>query len=95
MNSNQIITLEGEEIDYNYEILLSDGWSIIAYLHQDNYDANTMFNSIIDNLIIVKDSEGNAFWPLFDLNTIGDLESGKGYQIKMLNSTILQYPSLD
>ena len=54
-----------------------------------------MFNSIIDNLIIVKDSEGNAFWPLFDLNTIGDLESGKGYQIKMLNSTILQYPSLD
>ena len=54
-----------------------------------------IFNSVVDNLIIVKDSEGNAFWPLFDLNTIGDLESGKGYQIKMLNSTILQYPSLD
>ena len=95
MNSNQIITLEGEEIDYNYEILLSDGWSIIAYLHQQSYDANAMFNSIINDLVIVKDSEGNSFWPLFDLNTIGDLEPGKGYQVKMLNSSILQYQSLD
>jgi len=95
MNSNQVITLEGEEIDYNYEIILSDGWSIIAYLHQQPYDANAMFNSIINDLVIVKDSEGNSFWPLFDLNTIGDLEPGKGYQVKMLNSSILQYPSLD
>ena len=54
-----------------------------------------MFNSIIDSIDIVKDSEGNALWPLFNLNSIGDLQPGKGYQIKMLNTINFQYPSLD
>ena len=95
MNSGQMITLEGEKINYNYEILLNNGWGIIAYLHNESRDANLMFNSIIDSIDIVKDSEGNALWPLFNLNSIGDLQPGKGYQIKMLNTINFQYPSLD
>ena len=95
MNSNQMITLEGDKINYNYEILLNDGWGIIAYLHEESIDANVMFNSIIDDIDIVKDSEGNALWPLFNLNTIGDLQPGKGYQIKMLNTINFQYPPTD
>ena len=77
------------------DINLEEGWGIFStYINPSDTNLESIFGSIED-IVIIKDSEGNAFWPLFDLNTIGDLESGKGYQIKLLNSTILQYPSLD
>ena len=39
--------------------------------------------NIIDSQIdIVKDFEGNVYWSLFNINTIGDITKGWGYQIK-------------
>ena len=47
--------------------LMKGGVYCLIYIM--NSDANLMFNSIIDSIDIVKDSEGNALWPLFNLNS--------------------------
>ena len=44
-----------------------------------------------NNLIIAKDYIGSAFLPEWGFNGIGDLETGKGYQLKVNSSSILQY----
>jgi hypothetical protein len=38
---------------------------------------------ITSKVIIVKDGEGNVYWPEFDYNGIGDFKPGGAYQIKM------------
>ena len=42
-----------------------------------------------NDLIIVKNETGNVYWPLFNINSIGNLTNGKGYQIKTYNTTTL------
>lgn len=46
----------------------------------------TIFNIMDDNLFIVKNNAGFILWPEFNYNSIGNLEPGEGYQIKMKNS---------
>jgi hypothetical protein len=48
---------------------------------------------IMDELLIIKDENGNVFWPLFDLNSIGNMDPGEGYQTKMENTEVFSYPS--
>ena len=50
-------------------------------------------NSVYDNLTILKDEEGNVYWPMFGLNSIGNMNPGKGYQIKMEANATLNYPA--
>ena len=38
---------------------------------------------ITDDIEIVKNANGNVYWPEFNFNGIGDLVSGQGYQIKI------------
>jgi len=63
---------------------LEEGWSIIStYINPNNNNIESIFSSIVNNLEIVKDENGNVYWPLFGLNSIGNLTIGEGYQIKM------------
>ena len=53
------------------------------------------FNSLTDNdqLVIVKDSNGNAYLPEWNFNGIGLMLSGKRYQVKMYVQASLNYLS--
>ena len=71
---------------------LPSGWSFWStYVHPEE-DANiaTAVTGIMDNLTIVKSWTGSVYWPLFGINTIGDLVRGEGYQIKMNVPDILE-----
>ena len=48
---------------------------------------------ISGSLVIVKDSEGNAYLPEWAFNGIGDMFSGKAYQIKTNEAYTLIYLS--
>ena len=48
-----------------------------------------------DNLVIVKDTYGNAYLPEWDFNGIGDMIPGQGYQLKTNTESILLYLSND
>tara|TARA_B110000444_G_C18716096_1_gene536123 strand:+ start:11 stop:760 length:750 start_codon:yes stop_codon:yes gene_type:complete len=95
MSSNNTLVLEGELIQSDLEILLNPGWSVIGYLLPEDYSIVNIMTPIISDIVIIKDQDGNVYWPEFSLNSIGNMVPGKGYQIKMDNSVIFNYPNTD
>jgi hypothetical protein len=71
-------------------INLPEGWSLFGYNCEESTDVITAFGSIIDNITIVKDSEGETYLPQFGYNGIGNFYKGVGYQIKM-NETVIGF----
>ena len=37
-----------------------------------------MMSPVVNDLIIVKDEAGSVYWPMFGLNSIGNMCPGKG-----------------
>jgi hypothetical protein len=62
---------------------LIDGWNIIGYSLNEAQDAAACFNSVVDQLSIVKNNAGEVYWPSFGFNGIGNLLPGQGYQVRM------------
>lgn len=73
-------------------ISLNSGWSIIAYLRSAPMDIAAALSSLGSNLILVKNNIGQAYIPSLNINTIGDMLPGQGYQIKMAAPGTLTYP---
>ncbi|MBT3208012.1 MAG: hypothetical protein HN704_06750 [Bacteroidetes bacterium] len=70
---------------------LLEGWSIIStYIDADFPNFDSVFSEIDTNLIIMKDEAGLVYWPLYNINNIGDLSIGEGYQVKMDTFKILE-----
>ena len=96
LNSDQQLTIYGERlIPELTPIDLTLGWNLIAYLRQSPADVTSVFQEMLSNgsLVIVKDSEGNAYLPEWAFNGIGDMFSGKAYQIKTNEAYTLIYLS--
>ena len=94
MATNVLLIIQGNLIiPEENPISLSVGWNTIAYLPLEPIDAEIVFSELTENnnLVIAKDYIGNAFLPEWEFNGIGDLETGKGYQLKVNSSSILQY----
>ena len=72
------------------EITLESGWSLFStYIIPENSNLESVFSDIINDVIIIKDENGNVYWPEFGLNSIGELNIGDAYQIKMNNTNAL------
>ena len=93
MSNDDVLIVEGSLIPSNYSFNIPIGWSIIGYLHTTCYNASDMMSPLANQIIILKDESGLVFWPTFGLNTIGDMCPDKGYQIKMLEESVFNYPS--
>ena len=72
-------------------IPLNSGWNLIGYLRISSQDCILTFESIISDLVIVKDHIGSAYLPDWNYNGIGDLVPGKGYQIKLTSPADFYY----
>jgi hypothetical protein len=71
---------------------MNAGWSgISSYLIPYFKNPEVLFESIMDDLIILQDFEG-VFWPEQNMNTLGDWEHKKGYLIKLSESASLTIP---
>ena len=69
------------------------GWSIIGYLRTTPIDVVTAMSPIAQSIIIMKSGTGLIYWPLYNLNTIGNLLPGQGYQLKMSQLEQYSYPA--
>jgi hypothetical protein len=78
-----------------YPITLYEGWNMKAYLRDTPQDAIVVLDDIIEEIIIVKDSYGMAYIPIWNYNGIGNFEPGQGYQIKKSSEQILIYDAND
>ena len=84
------------------EINLVSGWNMIGYPCSQEVIVSDAFSSIVNEITIVKDNNGNAYMPEFSFNGIGFLEGGQGYQIKMTNFVLgftfcqsIQFPTIE
>ena len=72
-------------------IELPKGWSMFGYPCKESKPVNQAFSEITDNVIIIKNSNGLAYLPDWNYNGIGDLQFGKGYQIKMSTPSNIKF----
>jgi hypothetical protein len=93
MNTTSTLEVSGSLIPSDTPISLNNGWGIVAYLHQNCYNAQEMMSPLIGSLAILKDGFGNVYWPEFDFNGIGNMCPGQGYQIKTNEAVSMSYPS--
>mgnify|MGYP003386489391 CR=1 FL=1 len=79
----------------NYPISLESGWNLVPYLREAPADVVNVVSSLLenDNLVIVKSYSGEVFLPEWNYNGIGDMYPEQGYQMKINESTELQYLS--
>jgi len=64
-------------------IAFPGGWYMYSsYIQAEDMDAEQVMSSIEENLVILKDNEGNAYLTEWDFNGIGELDFREGYQIK-------------
>jgi thiol-disulfide isomerase/thioredoxin len=69
---------------------LNQGWSLLSkrVLTEDE-SMESIFQTVEDQLVILKDEVGNVYWPEFGLNTLGEYNINKGYLAKFNESISL------
>ena len=72
------------------DIVINSGWNIIStYINPFEASVDSVFSDIASEVIIVKNGMGMVYWPLYGINSIGDLSIGEGYQVKMTTTQTL------
>jgi hypothetical protein len=67
--------------------LLNPGWNTLsAVVDPQDSDLETIFTPILDDVVLVKDGDGNTFWPQLDVNGIPEWNVEAGYQVYMDNA---------
>jgi hypothetical protein len=77
----------------NTPISIPSGWSILAYLRSSPASIDTLLYPIQSEIIIIKNGNGLVYWPQYEVDDIGNMLPGEGYQIKAYNSCIFTYPA--
>ena len=99
MGAGDLLDISGDLIPSDFEMFMSEGWSYIAYLHQDAGGAESMMQPLSDNLVILKDGAGSVYWPFIGVNALdggsGLMKPGLGYQIKVSENATFSYPEMD
>lgn len=94
MQNNRVLNITGNQITpETTNISLPQGWSMIGYLRSAPMAVDTALNSITNNIIIVKNGKGQVYWPAYGINSIGNMNPGEGYQIKLTSAANLLYPA--
>jgi uncharacterized protein (TIGR02145 family) len=94
MYNDDQLTISGVPIDPQTPINLSTGYQMISYLPAQSNNALDMFEDVLENLDFVRNSGGfmiQKIGPVW-VNSIGDMQPGEGYLVKMNALDILIYP---
>gem|GEM_PF-974633 len=94
MNTADTLVVTGELIPAETPIALAAGWSILGYLNSDSMEISLALASIETQIVLVKNGNGEVYWPAWSVNLIGNMQPGEGYQIKMSTPAVLIYPEI-
>ncbi len=96
MNADAILEVRGSIANpLDHPLTLPEGWSYLGYLRTVAADISIVMESVEEDIMLIKDGTGNVYWPEFNVNTIGNMEPGKGYQIRMVNNRFFNFPAND
>jgi hypothetical protein len=62
---------------------------ISSYLVPENSDIEMFFDSIVDDIVIVKNNAGQVYIPIYEINEIGSWQIEQGYQVYTAQATVL------
>ena len=89
-------SIAGPKVNINDQpIVLFEEWNSLGYLLDQELDVLIALDPIMQNVIFMKDGNGDSFWPDMDLNIIGNMIPGKGYRIKMSTRCLFYYPEIE
>ncbi len=89
-----VLTFDGVQLlPESTPISLPQGWNMVAYLRSSALTAPTALASISGSLTIAKNMAGQVYWPTYNINSIGDLLPGQGYQLYLTAAATLTYPA--
>ena len=95
-NSELETSWSGEIIPADSNIPLTEGWNYAAYFPTFHLDASApdyhVLSPIIENVIIAKDESGRFLAPEFDFSNMLPWRESKGYQIRVDEDVVLNYP---
>lgn len=85
-----ILTLTAQPLIGEQQLQLVGGWNMFStFMVAEIMDAEALFASFIEDVVIVKNNVGLAYLPEYNYNGIGDLLPGQGYQAKLNNANEL------
>ncbi|HTX17143.1 MAG TPA: T9SS type A sorting domain-containing protein, partial [Bacteroidota bacterium] len=65
-------------------ISLQTGWNMVSgYVIPQQSTMDSVFKSILSNVVIVKNGAGLVYWPAYSINQIGNWQYKDGYQVYM------------
>ena len=80
--------IQPEEISFQLS-----GWNYISYPRYFPEEVDVALSSVLGNIKLLKDDSGNIYWPELGMNTIGQMEAGEGYVLKVMGDQTFNYPS--
>ena len=96
VNNTASIQVEGTYmLPEENPITLTEGWNILGAIRLENAPVVSVFESFVEQVVIVKDSDGLAYLPDWGFAGFESIEPGKGYQVKMLSDQTFNYLSND
>ncbi len=73
-------------------ISLHSGWNLVSYLRYSSMAIQSALGAIASDLVIVKNNIGRVYWPVYGINTIGNVNPGEAYQMYLSAASTLIYP---
>ena len=96
MNNDDELIITGLPVDPQTPINLSTGYQMISYLQLQPNNALQLFEGVLDNLDFVRNTSGSMLRKIGPswVNSIGDIQPGEGYLVKMFVNDVLIYPAI-
>ncbi len=86
------LTVAGQP-ESNKTLQLNEGWNLIPVISDEPVAVSDLFANVANNLIIVKAvADVTIYWPTYNVNTIGMMQPGKAYFVKMAAPGIISFP---
>ena len=93
MNNPATLTITGQQVDpAQTPIVLLAGWNMVSFLPDTAIAVDLALEGIGGNLVLAKNKAGELYWPAFDVNQIGTMDPGEGYQLYTNTPVIFLYP---
>ncbi len=93
LSEQSSLDVPGQPVDPSYPILMLAGWNMKSYLPMLPISPIVALASIRQNLILVKNGAGQSYIPQYDINDIGSMQEGQGYQFYLSKNDTLIYPA--
>ena len=92
---NGVVQNSCPDIEFTQNEIVPEGWNLLSKrVITDDESMESVFSEVASEMVILKDAAGDVYWPNYNLNTIGEYDSNKGYLAKFSNEVALSWSGI-